>query len=215
VHKGANESGRGIRLVLVLAWLLLLPHCSGVVRETETSSTTPEQGDFSREIALLEEQARSGSDPLERAVACRRLAALLSSAKNPSPDYPRALEELNRAVELDPKGSGTDAVRDRFALLSEIDRLIRERDEMRRRVGELTREHADTAALREKTADENSALGRENRELRAAMEESAKERRELKATVERLTRENDELRNIVDQLKNLDIELEEKRKSLR
>jgi chromosome segregation ATPase len=206
---------RGIRLFLFLAAVLLLPHCSGIVRGTEVSSTTPEPGDFGREMERLEERAGSDPDPVKRAAAHRRLAALLSSAKNPSPDYSRALEELKSAVELDPEGSSSDAVRDRLALLADIEGLTRERNEMRRRVEELIRTNADVEAVRERTAAENNRLGTENSELKSALEASAKEKRELKATVERLSRENTELRNVVDQLKDLDIQLEERRRSLR
>jgi chromosome segregation ATPase len=152
---------------------------------------------------------------LEQAAARRRLAVLLSSANNPAPDYLRALEELRSAVTLDPEGSGTHALRDRLGLLIEIGRLTRERDAMRRRAEELRRKHADAEALREEAAAENSRLGAENSELKAALEASAKEKRELKATVEKLFKENGELRNVVDQLKDLDIQLEEKRRNLR
>ena len=215
MHRPAKESGQWIRFFLVLTAVLLLPHCSGMVRGTQLSSTTPEPGDFGREIERLEERTWSDPDPVKRAAAHRELAALLSSAKNPSPDYLRALAELERAVALDPEGSGTDAVRDQLALLTDIDRLTKERNEMSRRVEELIRKNAEAEALREEAAAENSRLGTENRDLRAAMELSAKEKRELKTAVERLTRENAELRNVVDQLKDLDIQLEEKRRNLR
>jgi chromosome segregation ATPase len=214
VHRPAKERGQGIRFFLVLAAVLLLPHCGGI-RGTGVYSTVPEPGDFGPEMERLEERAGSDPDPAKRAAAHRRLAALLSSAKNPSPDYLRALAELESAVALDPEGSGTDALRDQRALLTDIDRLTRERNDMRRRVEELTRKNAETEALREEAAAENRRLGTENIDLRAAMEQEAKERRELKATVERLSKENTELRNIVDQLKDLDIQLEEKRRSLR
>lgn len=143
-----------LRLFLLLCMAALLVHCA----LPRVSGLKP--SDFANEIQKSRTAARSDPDPARRATAHYRLAVLYSHHNNPSPDYSLALKELETFIALDPQRGNIDEVRDRLALLRELER----------------------------SNGENRKLLKENRELRNSVEQLTRENRELKDTLEKMER---------------------------
>jgi hypothetical protein len=93
---------------------------------------------FPREIARVEKILKYHPDPFIRALAHLQLVLLNTNYRNPNPDYARALEELKAYIALDPKGAKTEEVQNMLAILSEIEKIVKENEGMKESVRLLT-----------------------------------------------------------------------------
>ena len=121
---------------------------------------------FPKEIARVEKILKYHPDPSIRAMAHLQLVLLNTNYRNPNPDYLRALEELKAYIALDPEGSKNEEVQNMLALLSEIEKIVKENEEM-------------------------------------------------KESVRLLTIQNQRAKKTIQELKDLDVEIEEKRRKIR
>ena len=96
---------------------------------------------FPKEIARVEKILKYHPDPSIRALAHLQLVLLYTNYKNPNPDYIRALEELKAYIALDPDGGKTEEVQNLLALLREIEKVVKENEEMKGNIRLLTEQN--------------------------------------------------------------------------
>ncbi|TAN43095.1 MAG: hypothetical protein EPN25_01205 [Nitrospirae bacterium] len=145
---------------MLLAGVLVLAQCSPQhVRQEERSPrelmsqiADIETARIQPEIEKAAGDIKAGPEPKAIIMEHLRLALLYSHYRNPSPDYPRALKELDQYLLLVPDGAGTSEVRDRHALLKEINRLGGESETLNDTIKQLKKEAA--------------RLGKENKSIR-------------------------------------------------
>ncbi|MBI2487729.1 MAG: hypothetical protein HYW01_12460 [Deltaproteobacteria bacterium] len=96
---------------------------------------------FPKEIARVEKILKYHPDPSMRVMAHLQLVLLYTNYKNPNPDYLRALEELKTYMALDPDGGKTEEVQNMLALLCEMEKTVKENEEMKRSIRLLTEQN--------------------------------------------------------------------------
>jgi len=96
---------------------------------------------FPKEIARVEKILKYHPDPSIRAMAHLQLVLLNTNYRNPNPDYIRALEELKAYIALDPDGGKTEEVQNLLALLREIEKVVKENEEMKGNIRLLTEQN--------------------------------------------------------------------------
>lgn len=120
--------------VFLFIWLLITncapKHTSLIEKESVFYPVLYPQ-DFPKEIARLEKLVKYHPEPSIRTMAHLQLVLLYSHYKNPNPDYLRALEELETYMALDPDGGKTEEVQNLLALLRELERVVKENEEMK------------------------------------------------------------------------------------
>lgn len=96
-----------------------------VQEEVAVETFTPDRkpGEYSKEIARLENVTKNHPKRSVRVKAHLHLAGLYSSYKNPSKDYNKALEHLNSYSALNPKAAKEYDVQNRLHLLRAITQL--------------------------------------------------------------------------------------------
>jgi hypothetical protein len=90
-----------------------------------------------KEIAGLLSATRKSKNDKESALAHLQLAWLFGHYKNPSPQYLKALQELDAYLSLDPENSGDDYLQNWYKILKEIARLNKDNKELRERTEQL------------------------------------------------------------------------------
>jgi hypothetical protein len=109
---------KGALICGILAVLLLLGGCGHLQSGTLFSQQQEKSGlydiaipdDIEKEMESLAAGMIVYSTDQERALVHLKMAVLCSHYKNPSPDYARALEELNIYMDLDPVGATSNEI---------------------------------------------------------------------------------------------------------
>ncbi|MEA3548792.1 MAG: hypothetical protein U9R66_14160 [Thermodesulfobacteriota bacterium] len=138
------------------------------------------------EIVRLEKVIADEPDPETAAESFYYLSLLYSHHKKRQPNYPKALQNLESYIRLNPEAGKKNDVQYLLSLFREIETI-----------------GAKNHALKAK----NNALKKDRARLKSDTSTLKKER-------EQLTADNQNLQNIIEQLKLLDIQLEERRKSV-
>ncbi len=152
------------------------------------------QREFKKEIEQLDEIIRDHPESAKKAKAHLQLAIIYSYYKNPYLDYQKALSEIKKYISYYPESILEDDVKNLYAMLHEIDKLLNENLQISDKVKQLNDEINSLLAATEKLNDEN---------------------KKLKFKLEQLNKENKEIKEKLEQLKNLDLWIEEMRKQIK
>jgi len=209
--------------LLVLVFIFLFWGCSLKHR--------PQTGEeFSRETVRLETLIQEAEDPSDRAKLHRQLAELSTHHQNPGRNYGKALREFETYLSLAPVEARTDEAQNWLGVLRELDRAGKEAvqctGKMENLVGE-NREALDRQGKmldlerkkneewqarlekmqdleRKKDEEWQASMGR----MQVRLEEMGKANRSLRESTERM-------KKMLEKLKNLDLQMEEKRKAIK
>lgn len=143
--------------------------------------------EFQKEIVQLESLIDKNPEPTLRAKLHLRLGLLHLDSKNPNPNLPAAVREMETYISLDPKVEQREEVKNLVYILREL----------------------------RKTADEHKKIKGKVEQLTAEKDEAKRENAELKKDNLEMKKNVDQLRNLVEQLKSLDVNIEERRKKIK
>jgi hypothetical protein len=189
-----------IWLILFLI-LLASPSC--------TLKYAPQSGDeFRQETLRLEEKARSHEDPEVRAECQLELAYLYLHYRNPLLNYGKALQGFEAYLKFSGSDRQTEEIQNWTLALREMDRRERETASLKERVAKLVQENDG------KTKSLAWQL-KKNQEAQAALEKLHAQVDSLERTNRGLKEANDKMKETVEKLKNLDLQMEEKRKAIK
>ena len=121
---------------------------------------------FPKEIARVEKILKYHPDPSIRAMAHLQLVLLNTNYRNPNPNYLRALEELKAYIALDPEGAKTEEVQNMLALLSEIEKIVKENEEMKESVRLLTIQNQRAKKTMQELKDLDVEIEEKRRKIR-------------------------------------------------
>jgi hypothetical protein len=152
---------------------------------SETIHMQPGTGKWAKAISEQEEAARTASKASDRMQAHLKLAHLYTSYKNPQRDYKKALKHLGIYASLKSDFTDDAQLRNWLSALKQMDRQRQAVDQARRDISKLQK-----TAMRLKRKNAN-----------------------LKKINSQLTKSNKELTKTIEMLKNIDRNIEEKRKS--
>ena len=145
----------------------------------------PFTGKWAKEISEQEETARTAPKASDRMQAHLKLALLYTSYKNPQRNYKKALKHLEIYASLKSDFTNSAELRNWLSALKQLDRQRQEVDQSQRDISKLQKA--------------NMRLKRKNAKLK-------------KINIQ-LTKSNMELTKTIERLKNIDRNIEEKRKS--
>lgn len=135
---------RIIELCAILFLLLLISQCASMgvqkganLYRIHTHYKELKPSGFHKEIARLKAIHEKPKDTSGDVMAHLQLALLYSHYKNPTPNYYRALKELETYVSLDAEGGKADVIQNWLKMLKEIVRLDRENMGMKEKVEQL------------------------------------------------------------------------------
>lgn len=152
-----------------------------------------EQG-FFEETSRLEKVAREHPDPSVRTQAHLKLAFLFLNHRNPQVNYPRALQEMKSYLFMAPAKTATDDLQNWLAALEEMEHLRNSGGEKR---------------------EKNQSLQAQIEKLHPALEKMQKANKILRDEVAGLKEMNARMKETIEMLESLDLQMEEKRKSIR
>jgi hypothetical protein len=152
---------------------------------SETINMQPGTGKWAKEISEQQETARTASKASARMRAHLKLARLYTSYKNPQRDYKKALKHLEIYASLKSDFANDAELRNWLSALKQMDRQRQAVDQSQRDISTLQK---TTMRLKRKNAN-------------------------LKKINSQLTKSNKELTKTIEMLKNIDRNIEEKRKS--
>jgi DNA-binding transcriptional regulator YhcF (GntR family) len=119
-------------------------HCTliGVQKDTNLYTVYRHYEDlkspgFHKEITRLQAITEKPQDTSNRAMIHLQLALLYSHYKNPTPNYYRALKELETYVSLYPEGGKADVIQNWLTMLKEIVKLSMENKDMKEKLEQL------------------------------------------------------------------------------
>jgi len=156
---------------------------------------------YESEIARLSAMTDEKS-PSFRPNAHLYLSLLYSSYNNPNKNYLKALEEMEKYISLVPGASANYEVQNILVLLKEINSVRAESLE-------------EIALKKVSLKSKNQELLAENEKLEKSVESQKLELTEKEEKIVELEKTISQLNETIDKLKNLDMELEKKRKSFR
>lgn len=209
--------------LLVLVFIFLFLGCSLKHR--------PQTGEeFSRETVRLETLIHEAEDPSDRAKLHHQLAELSTHHQNPGRNYGKALREFETYLSLAPVEARTDEAQNWLGVLRELERaekeavqctgkmenLVGENREVLDRQGKMLdlerKKNEEWQARLEKMQDLErkkdeewqASMGR----MQVRLEEMEKANRSLRESTERM-------KKMLEKLKNLDLQMEEKRKAIK
>jgi hypothetical protein len=216
----------GKTFFLVLVFTLLFLGCS-----LKRSPLTGEE--FPRETIRLEKLIQESADPSARAKLHRQLADLYIHHQNPGRNYGRALQEFETYLSLAPVEARTDEDQNWVWALREMEREKKEAVQCTGKMEDLAgenREKRETLERQEKMLDlerkkneEWQALGRKKDEewqarlgeMQGRLEEMEKANQDLKEANRSLRESTERMKRTLEKLKNLDLQMEEKRKTIK
>lgn len=194
------------RILIIMIFPFFLAGCKAIFLKSSYgnyySRLAPER--YDEEIDRLTKMTDEDS-PSFRPIAYLHLSLLYSSYKNPERDYSKALEEMERYVLLDTFGSDRYEVQNILELLREINSTESGIEE----------DLEGIELSNEELRDKNAELVLKNTKLVNFLKGQKKEALEKEGTIEELNVTINDLNETIDKLKNLDMELEKKRKSFR
>ena len=212
--------------LLVLVFIFLVLGCS-----LKHSPRTGEE--FSRETNRLETLIRESADPSARGKVHRQLAELLIHQQNPGRNYGKALREFEAYLLLTPVEDRTEEAQNWIEVLRELERAEKETAQSTRIRENLVvenREKEEALNRQEKMLDLERKKKEEwqarvetmqdlerkkDEEWQARLEEMEKTNRNLSEANRTLKESTDRMKKTLERLKNLDVEIEEKRKAIR
>ena len=187
--------------MIMLLILLASPSCS--------LKYVPQSGEeFRQETLRLEEKARSHEDPEVRAECQLELAYFYLHHRNPLLNYGKALQGFEAYLRFTAGDRQTDEIQNWTLALREMDRRERETASLKERVAKLVQENDG------KTKSLAWQL-KKNQETQAALEKSHVHVDSLERANRGLKEANDKMKETVEKLKNLDLQMEEKRKAIK
>lgn len=210
-----NHFQPGTVLLLIPVFLFSLSGCL-----LKLSPRSPE--DFTLETLRLEEKARAHEDSGVRAESHRELAKLYLHYRNPQLHYGKALREFEIYLEAAPEGRKSYEVLNWVSALQELEKREKETSGLKERikimawVGEgqqqslarLGSRNQELISAMERLQGQVETLAKANRGLSEANRNLAKVNRNLNEEVERM-------KDTVEKLRALDLQMEEKRRSIR
>ncbi len=152
-----------------------------------------EQG-FFEEVSRLEKVAQEHPDPSVRTQAHLKLASIFLNHRNPQVNYPRALQEMKSYLSMAPAKGATDDLQNWLAALEEMEHLRKSAGEKRER---------------------NQSLQAQIEKLHPALEKMQKANKILRNEVAGLKEMNAKMKDAIEMLESLDLQMEEKRKSIK
>ena len=158
----------------------------------EKTAVQPQTGKYVKAIAKQEQIVRTSADTSERTRAHLELAHLYTSYKNPRRNYRNALKHLEIYASLEPDFSNDKDLRNWLSALKEIERLAQKIDSQDKEARQL-----------------NKKLDQSRREITVYK----KKTRQLKKENNQLAESNASLEKTLEMLKNIDRNIEEKRKT--
>ena len=221
--------------VLSLALLFLFPLLGCSLKHS------PQTGEeFSRETIRLERVIQEATDSSDRAKLHRQLAELYTHHRNPGRNYGRALREMEAYLLLAPVEARTDEAQNWVWVLRELERAEKEtvqctekmenlvvenvvkREALDRQGKMLDLERKKNGELLARLENVQELEGKKNEELQASLEKMqerlegmekanrnlSEANRSLKVSMERMKR-------TLEELKKLDVQMEEKRKTIK
>jgi hypothetical protein len=194
--------------------LLLLSGCT-----LKYTPRSPEE--FQQETLRLERRARTHQDPAARAEAQLELACLYLHHRNPQLNYGRALQEFETYLSVMKADQQNDEIQNWLHALREMERQERETAHLQQGLASLTREEAQWkerfAGLAQENEEGRNSLAselRKNQDLQAALDRWQVQVESLERTSRSLKDANDRMKETVEKLKNLDFQMEEKRRAI-
>ncbi len=173
-----------------------------VISSCSLKYTTPRTGEeFSREILRLEKLTRENPDPSVRAKSHLQLARLYTHYRNPQRDYPKGRKEFAAYLSLVPEGRKNDEIQNWVWVLEELEKSEKEAAGLKAKMESLT-------GVNTETKEALSGQLKENQELQSRLESVEKTNRSLSEA-------NRSLKEMIEQLKKLDLQMEERRKTIR
>ena len=148
-----------IELCAILFLAVLISQCAhtGDLCKIHTHYADLKSTDFNKEIAQVQKITIKPQDTSAGAMVHLQLALLYSHYRNPTPNYQRALTELETYIFLDPEGGKADIIQNWLTILKEIVRLD----------GEHARLDKENVRLNK----ENVRLNKENNEMKEKIEQ--------------------------------------------
>jgi tetratricopeptide (TPR) repeat protein len=223
VHKknGFYEQGKHVKLgnflrislkaVLIFMALggILSAGCAQKQKNPRGSSyyLSLENQTIENEISRLEKATEGQSSRELKAKSLFYLALLYSHYNNSFPDYEQALKNLEEFVHLNPDAGNRNSVQYLRALLEEIKENNDQREDLKE----------DLTALKEKNDQLEHrilALTEGDDYIRDSIAELMRENEKLKKMNQDLSLQNQSMKEIIEKLKRLDVQLEEKRKTI-
>ncbi len=218
IHRHPGEA-----FLLVLVFIFLFLGCSLKHR--------PQTGEeFSRETVRLETLIQEAEDPSDRAKLHRQLAELSTHHQNPGRNYGKALRGFEAYLSLAPVEARTDEAQNWLLVLRELDRAEKETVQLTGKMENLVGENREALDRQGKMLDLERKKNEEwqarlekmqdlerkkDEEWQASMgkmqvrlEEMEKANRSLRESTERM-------KKTLERLKNLDLQMEEKRKTIK
>ncbi len=177
--------------IMLIGWALLITiggcsHQQGKgFMDSGKAAVQPGGGKYSKEISKQEETARSAPEASERMQAHLKLARLYTSYKNPQRNYQKALKHLEIYASLQPEFAKNEDLRNWLSALKQMER-------QRQKVAQ--------------SQQDISKLKKTNKRLK-------RNNARLKKINNQLTESNETLTKTIEMLKNIDRNIEEKRKS--
>jgi hypothetical protein len=212
--------------LLVLVFIFLVLGCS-----LKHSLRTGEE--FSRETNRLETLIRESADPSARGKLHRQLGELCIHHQNPGRNYGKALREFEAYLLLTPVEDRTEEAQNWIEVLRELERAEKETAQSTRIRENLVvenREKEEALNRQEKMLDlerkkNEELVGRlqtmqdlerkKDAEWQARLEEMEKANQNLSEANRSLKESTDRMKKTLERLKDLDVQMEEKRKAIR
>jgi hypothetical protein len=174
--------------------------------QLQQNRTDIDSASYAIEIAKLEKIIQEDRDSSEKMRAHLRLAHLYTSYKNPKRNYQKALEHLEIYASLYPPIGDQQDLRDWLSTLKEIERLSLK---LRRQNKIMKQIHAELNTAKK----ERLAVKEANTQLEVVNLDFQSTNDELKIMNAKLKARNLKLTQTIEMLKNLDRNVEEKRKN--
>lgn len=203
--------------VLSLALLFLFPLLGCSLKHS------PQTGEeFSRETIRLERVIQEATDSSDRAKLHRQLAELYTHHRNPGRNYGRALREMEAYLLLAPVEARTDEAQNWVWVLRELERAEKETVQCTEKMENLVVENVVKREALDRQGKMLDLERKKNEELQASLEKMqerlegmekanrnlSEANRSLKVSMERMKR-------TLEELKKLDVQMEEKRKTIK
>jgi hypothetical protein len=184
--------------IMAIGWMLLITfggcaqHQNQELAGSEKYAAQQGEGKYLKEISKLEETARSATDTSERMQAHLELAHLYTSYNNHQRNYNKALQHLEIYASLQPDFSNEKNLRNWLSALKEMDGQSQKINQLNQKL--------DQSQL------EISKLKKTTKKLKG-------NHAKIKKANIKLTESNETLAKTIEMLKNIDRNIEEKRKN--
>lgn len=189
---------------------LFLISISVILVSSCTLKYSPRTGEeFPREIVGLEKVARENPDPAVRARAHLQLARLYTHYRNPQRDYLKGGKEYAAYLSLAPGEQKEDEEAQNWVL------ALKELEESEQEVAALKRKMVALISERSKKEASLELELRKNQELQTNLEKLQSRLENLEKTNRSLKESQEMMKEMIEKLKKLDLQMEEKRKTIR